>query len=148
MRERRCKHTPGRVVRDLAVMLADGGDCLSDLGALREQAALVDDVACDATAHRLIRQIAALPDGLQRLRAARAEVRAREIGRAVRPRQWRIDLDATLVDAHSEKQGAAATFKRGFGFHPMLAYLDATGDALAGRLRPGNANANTAADQI
>jgi len=136
------------VIRDLAVMLADGGDCLSDLGALREQQALFGDVASDATAHRLIRQIAELPDGLERLRAARAEARSRAIRRGVRPREWRIDLDATLVDAHSEKEGAAATFKHGFGFHPMLAYLDGTGDALAGRLRPGNANANTAADQI
>ncbi|MBA2640651.1 MAG: transposase [Nocardioidaceae bacterium] len=43
-----------------------------------------------------------------------------------------MDLDATLVGAHSEKDGAAPTWKRGFGFHPLLAYLDATGEALAG----------------
>src|SRR3954447_18011038 len=146
--ERWRRHAPGAVIRDLAVMLADGGDCLSDLGALREQQALFGDVASDATAHRLIRQIAELPDGLERLRAARAEARSRAIRRGVRPREWRIDLDATLVDAHSGKEGAAATFKHGVGFHPMLAHLDGTGDALAGRLRPGNANANTAADQI
>jgi hypothetical protein len=59
-----------------------------------------------------------------------------------------IDLDATLITAHSDKQGAAPTYKRGYGFHPMLAYLDGTGDALAGRLRAGNAGSNTAADQI
>src|SRR3954463_2315273 len=146
--ERRRRHAPGRVVRDLAVMLADGGDCVSDLGALREQESLFGDVASDSTARRLIEQISELPDGLQRLRAARAEVRARALRRGARPREWRIDLDATLIDAHSEKQGAAATYKRGFGFHPMLAYLDGSGDALAGRLRAGNANANTAADQI
>src|SRR4051794_14628182 len=35
-----------------------------------------------------------------------------------------VDLDATVVGAHSEKQGATATFKRGFGFHPMLAFVD------------------------
>ena len=58
------------------------------------------------------------------------------------------DLDATLVGAHSDKQGAAGTFKGGFGFHPMLAYADESGEALAGELRPGNAGANTAADQI
>jgi Transposase DDE domain group 1 len=146
--QRRRRHTPGAVIRDLAVMLTDGGDCLADLAGLRAQETLFGDVASDATAHRLIRQIADLPDGLQRLRAARAEVRARAIRRGARPRQWRIDLDASLVDAHSDKEGAAATFKHGFGFHPMLAYLDGSGDALAGRLRPGNANANTAADQI
>ena len=59
-----------------------------------------------------------------------------------------IDLDATLVTCHSEKQGAAPTFKHGFGYHPLLAWLDNTGEALAGMLRPGNANANTAADHI
>lgn len=142
------KHAPGRVLRDLAVMLADGGDCMADLGALREQPALFGDVASDSTARRLVEQIAALPDGLDRVRAARAEARARAFRRGARPRLIRIDLDATLIDAHSDKQGAAATYKRGYGFHPMLAYLDGTSDALAGRLRPGNANANTAADQI
>ena len=59
-----------------------------------------------------------------------------------------IDLDATLVRCHSEKEQAAATFKHGFGYHPLLAWLDNTGEALAGILRPGNANANTAADHI
>jgi hypothetical protein len=59
-----------------------------------------------------------------------------------------IDLDATLITAHSDKEGAAGTFKGGYGFHPMLAYADETGEALAGELRPGNAGANTADDQI
>ena len=59
-----------------------------------------------------------------------------------------IDIDATLIGAHSEKEGAAGNFKGGFGFHPLLAYLDETREALAGLLRPGNAGANTAADHI
>ena len=59
-----------------------------------------------------------------------------------------IDLVATLICAHSEKQGAAGTFKHGYGFAPILAYGDETGEALAGELRPGNAGANNAADQI
>src|SRR4029077_574657 len=63
-----------------------------------------------------------------------------------------VDLDATLVGSHSEKEGATANFKRGFGFHPMLAFVDhgagGTGEPLVGMLRPGRANANTAADQI
>jgi hypothetical protein len=53
-----------------------------------------------------------------------------------------------LITAHSEKDGAAGTFKRGFGFHPLLAYLDESREALAGVLRPGNAGANTASDHI
>jgi hypothetical protein len=59
-----------------------------------------------------------------------------------------IDMDATLVTCHSEKQGTAPTFKHGFGYHPLLAWLDNTGEALAGMLRPGNANANAVADHI
>jgi hypothetical protein len=63
-----------------------------------------------------------------------------------------VDLDATLVTAHSEKEHAAPTFKRGFGFHPLCAFVDhgpeGTGEPLAVRLRPGNAGSNTAADHI
>ena len=57
-------------------------------------------------------------------------------------------MDATLLTAHSDKEGAAGSFKGGFGFHPLLAYGDQNGEALAGELRPGNAGANTATDQI
>ena len=56
--------------------------------------------------------------------------------------------DATLVGAHSDKEHASPTWKRGFGFHPLLAYLDATGEALAGLLRPGNAGSGTATDHV
>ncbi len=63
-----------------------------------------------------------------------------------------IDLDATLVTAHSDKENAAPTFKRGFGFHPLWAFVDhgpaGTGEPLAVLLRPGNAGSNTAADHI
>jgi len=59
-----------------------------------------------------------------------------------------IDFDATLVNSHSEKEHAAPTYKRGFGFHPLMGYLDATGEALAAKLRPGNAGSNTAADHV
>ena len=146
--ERAPTHSPGRVMRDLAVMLADGGDALCDLGAVRDQAALFGPVASDATAYRLIERVAADPGALARIRAARAEARARVWRRGARPRLVVIDLDATLLEAHSLKQGAAPTRKGGYGFHPMLAYLDGSEEALAGRLRPGNAGANTAADKI
>ncbi len=59
-----------------------------------------------------------------------------------------IDIDATLVTAHSEKEQAAANFKGGFGFHPLGAWCDNTGEMLAVALRPGNANANHAGDHI
>lgn len=146
--ERMPRHSPGRVIRDLAVVLADGGDALCHLAAVRDQQALFGAVASDSTAFRLIERIAAAPDGLERLRAARAEARARAWRRGARPRLVVIDLDATLLIAHSDKQGAAGNYKGGFGFHPMLAYLDGSEEALAGLLRPGNAGANTAADKI
>jgi Transposase DDE domain group 1 len=148
LRERAGGHSPGRVIRDLAVMLADGGDALCDLRALRDQQALFGAVASDSTAYRLIERIADDPDALGRIRAARAEARARAWRRGARPRLVVIDLDATLLEAHSLKQGAAAQFRGGFGFHPMLAYLDGSEEAPAGLLRAGNAGSNTAADQI
>jgi hypothetical protein len=148
LKARRSGHDMGRVVRDLAVMLADGGDCLADLGALGDQAALFGAVCSDATAFRVIDRIASDPDGLERLRVAHARARARVWELTGAPGLLEIDLDATLLGAHSEKEGAAGNFKGGYGFHPMLAYADQTGEALAGELRPGNAAANTAVDQI
>lgn len=141
-------HDRGRVVRDLAVMLADGGDCLADLAAIRDQAALFGHAVSDSTAFRVIDQIASHPDGIDWLRAAHARARARFWQLAGAPERLTIDLDATLLSAHSDKEGAEPTWKRGYGFHPMLAYADETGEALAGELRAGNAGAGTAADQI
>jgi hypothetical protein len=162
-RQRRSVHDPGRVLADLAVLLADGGEAISDLAVLREQPELFGPVACTATAWRTLQAVAARgAQGLAGLYAARAAARERawlaraELGRPVPPvraggRSWKglvIDIDATLVTAHSEKESAAATFKGGFGFHPLLAFLDNTNEALAGILRPGNAGANTATDHI
>jgi hypothetical protein len=143
---RRVRHEPGRVARDLAVLLADGGDCLTDLGALRDQEALFGPVASEATAYRCVERLDA--SALAGIRAARAAARARawELGGA--PRRIILDIDATLLTAHSEKEGAAGTYKGGFGFHPLLCCEATSGEALAGVLRPGNAGANTASDHI
>ena len=146
--ERRRRHDPGRVIRDLAVMLADGGDCLSDLRAVRDQQPLFGPVASDTTAFRLIDRLASDPEALEALRGARARARARAWKLGARPAQIVIDVDATLIGAHTEKEGAAVNFKGGFGFHPLLAYLDGSREALAGMLRTGNAPAHSAADQI
>ena len=148
LRERHGKHDPGRVIRDLAVMLADGGDCLSDLRAVRDQQPLFGPVASDSTAFRLIDRIASEPAALEALRGARARARERAWALGARPERIVIDVDATLIGAHTEKEGAAVNFKGGFGFHPLLAYLDGSREALAGMLRPGNAPAHSAADQI
>jgi hypothetical protein len=146
IKQRRRGHDPGRVIRDLAVMLADGGVCVADLGAVRDQQALFGSVASDSTAFRLIDRIASEPGLLDALRAAHARARARFWKLHGAPERLTIDIDATLVTAHSEKEGAAGTYKGGYGFHPLMAYADETREALGGLLRPGNAGANTAAD--
>lgn len=148
VRERRGRHDPGRVIRDLAVMLADGGDCLSDLRAVRDQQPLFGSVASDSTAFRLVDRIANDPGLLDAVRTARARGRERAWGLGVRPQRIVIDIDATLIGAHTEKEGAAVNFKGTFGFHPLLAYLDESREALAGMLRPGNAAAHGAQAQI
>src|SRR5919201_1253354 len=77
---------------------------------------------------------------------ARARENAWNAGAA--PERIIVDIDATLIGAHSEKEGAAGTFKGGFGFHPLLAYLDESHEPLAAMLRPGYAGANTAIDHV
>ncbi len=143
-RQRASAHDPGVVLRDLVVMLADGGDCLADLGALRDQEDLFGGVASDSTAFRVIDSIDAACS--ERLRGAVAGARARAWKLGARPERIVLDVDATLTTAHSEKEHAAGNFKKGYGHHPLLCYLDATGEAMAGVLRAGNAGSNTASD--
>jgi hypothetical protein len=143
---RKVRHEPGRVVRDLAVLLADGGDCLADLGALRDQEVLFGAVASDATAYRCVERLGEA--ALGGIRTARAATRARAWKLGHTPGRLILDIDATLLTAHSEKEGAAGNYKHGYGFHPLLCCEAGTGEALAGILRPGNAGSNTAADHI
>jgi hypothetical protein len=153
---KRARHDPGKVVLDLAVAIALGGDCLSDLAVVRSQPDLFGHVASDPTVSRLVATLAADADrSLAAIRAARAVARQRAwqlVPIAAESGPLVIDIDATLIEAHSEKEGAEPTFKRGFGFAPILAFLDhgegGTGECLAGLLRPGKANANNAADHI
>ncbi len=145
-RERRSAHDPGRVLRDVAVMLADGGDCVTDLDAYRGQERLFGAKASETTTHRVLKSIdEAL---LGRVRAARAEARARVWDAGARPASITLNIDATLLTAHSEKELAAGNYKHGYGFHPLNCYLDETGEALAAILRPGNAGSNTAEDHF
>jgi Transposase DDE domain group 1 len=145
-RRRRSAHDPGVVLCQLAVMLADGGDCLADIAVLRQQPELFGRVASDPTVWRVLDSIHI--DGLRGIAAARAAARQLAWAAGAAPDEIVIDLDGTLVDAHSDKQDAAPTYKHGFGFYPILAYLDATGEALAGLLRPGRAGSNNAADHL
>ncbi|MEU6322775.1 IS1380 family transposase [Streptomyces sp. NPDC047009] len=160
LRPRGIGHDPGRIATDLAVMLADGGEAIADLAVLRDQAEVFGPVASTPTAWRLLADTD--DKTLACLRSARAQARevawlqAAETGEGMPAVQAAgrmlpglvLDLDATLITCHSEKQQAAPTYKGGFGFHPLLCFLANTGEGLSGRLRPGNAGADTADDHI
>ena len=154
-------HDRGVVLRDVAVAIADGGRDISDVAVLGEQPRLFGPVASVPTVWRSLNELHA--QDLAAITAAR---------NAIRPRVWEaiaarhggipsaptcygdlgevivIRIDASLIDAHSDKQHAAGTFKGGFGFHPLMAWCDNTGELLAIIARPGNAGSNTAADHI
>ncbi len=145
--ERAFGHHRGRLLGQVAVMLAAGGRCVADMAALRDQPDVFGDVASAAT---IWRTFDGIDDSvLDVLRAARAQARASVWAAGATPDEVVFDVDASLVEIHSEhKAGATPHFKRGFGFHPMFCFLDATGEAFAGVLRPGNAAANSGADQL
>jgi hypothetical protein len=151
-------HDRGRVLVDLAVMIADGGEALCDIDVLRHQGEVFGPVASDTTVWRALDEIGA--GQLRRIARARAKVRvrlwtlfggpppARAAGRDIGAGVVVLDVDSTIVIAHSDKDGAAATYKHTYGFHPILVSCDNTGELLAVKLRPGNAGANTAADHL
>jgi hypothetical protein len=164
--ERPLVHDRGRVLADLADLaagIADGAEVISDFRVLADQRELFGPVASVPTAWRTLEEIAAGgPGALARIdaavRAARrrawAAIEARHGGLPpARVADKALDgvtcirLDATVVPAHSDKEGAEPNFK-GFGHHPLLAYCDNTGEALAGTLRPGRAGSNTVADHL
>ena len=148
----------GRVLTDLAVMIADGGEVIADIDVVRHQGEVFGPVASPATCWRALAEVDEVR--ARRIARARATVRARvwslfdrlpaarAAGRGVGAGVVVLDVDATLLVAHSEKDGADKTYKRTFGFHPLLVTCDNTGETLAVQLRPGNAGANTAADHL
>ena len=155
-------HDPGKVVLDLALTLALGGDCLADVALLRAEPGVYGRVASDPTVSRTIDALAAdAPEALKAINTARASARAAVWARAGEHAPGHatdagaplvIDIDATLVTSHSEKEQAAPTFKRGFGHHPLWSFVDhgheGSGEPLSVLLRAGNAGSNTAADHI
>ena len=155
--------TRGRSSPDLAAALALGGDCLADIAVLREQPELAGPVASDPVVSRLARDLAAAGRrrALKAIRAARAEARERawELAGDAAPGAGgglvTIDLDATVVIAHSPALGEGAGrahLEEDARFHPMTAWADhgpdGSGEPLAIVLRPGNAGSSTAADHI
>jgi Transposase DDE domain group 1 len=152
------RHDRGQVLCDVAVMLADGGEAIADIAVLRHQSSLLGSVASAPTVWRTLAELS--PARLAKIDKARARVRRRvwsllpegvaaskvadtDLGDVVV-----LDVDATIVVAHSEKESAAPTFKGSFGFHPIAVWCDNTTELLAARLRPGNAGANTTADHL
>lgn len=156
-------HRPGRVLGSLAVMLAAGGEHASDLDILRSSPAVFGQLPSNATVSRFFERTVTNPElfsyGMETLT------------RALRARAWNaagdrnpalaataadpliIDLDATLVTSHSDKENVAGTYKGGYGFAPFIASCDygtgnGSGEILACVLRPGNAGANSAEDHI
>jgi hypothetical protein len=141
-------HDRGQVWVDVATMLTAGGEAISDIDSLRHHDGLLGPVASPPTVWRTLNEVT--PAALKRVEKARAMIRAHvwgllpalpasqaagvELGDVVV-----LDVDATLVTAHSEKEQARATFKAGFGFHPLGVWCDNTQELLAVTLRPGNA---------
>jgi antitoxin (DNA-binding transcriptional repressor) of toxin-antitoxin stability system len=161
LRRRGGGHDPGQVLVDVAVTLADGGEAIADIAGLADQPDLHGPVASPATAWRVLAGVdRGRLAGLRQARAAARErawlARGEVTGRVLPPARAAgrdldyvvLDIDATLIEAHSEKEQASAHFKGGFGFHPMLCFLDNTNEAVAGVLRTGGAGSNTAADHI
>lgn len=149
-------YAPGAVFADLAAAVADGADCIDGVGQLcGDREHVFGPKASTTTMWRLVdHRIDAAH--LPKIRDARAAARAAAWAAGAAPTAGQplyIDIDATLVIDHSDnKQDAAPTWKKTFGHHPLLAFLDrpeiAGGEALAGLLRKGNAGSNTAADHI
>ncbi len=154
-------HDRGRVLVDVATMIADGGEAIADIDVLRHQGRLLGRVASAPTVWRVLDEVT--PARSKKIAAARARVRCHvwsqltaspegipaskvagtDLGATVV-----LDVDATIVIAHSEKEQAAPTFKRTFGFHPLGVWCDNTSEFLTGMLRTGKAGSNTADDHI
>lgn len=148
----------GKILLDVALALALGGDRLADVGMPRAKPAVFGPAASGPTVSRLVSALAAGgKHALTALRQARAQVRqhVRRLAGDAAPHaagQVVVDLDGVLVTAHAQKQDAAAKWKKTYGHHPLMGFVDHSrggcGEPVAGLLRPGNAGSNTAADHI
>ena len=157
-------HTSGTVLTSLAVALTAGATCLDDLRLLNPlvSTGLTTATGSVATAHRRLHQLANHVD--------RVDERISRSMRTLRTRAWTalgdlnptttatrddpliIDIDASLIHIHSTKQNAGPTYKKGYGFHPLCAFVDhgpgLGGEPLAMLMRPGNTGANNADDHL
>lgn len=143
-------HDRGKVLTQMMLMLAGDGECCGDIEYLRSQPGLFGSVPSDSTVWRTFARIDETTLGY--LRQAMGDVRSQVWSRSAATTGIApvvLDIDASLVEIHSEnKEGAAASYKGGYGFHPMFCFADATSEALAALLRPGNAAANSIDDHL
>ena len=152
-------HDRGRVLVDVATMITAGGEAIADIDTLRHQQDVLGPVASPPTVWRALDELT--PAALKRIEKARATTRARVwglipdglpasrvAGAALEAEVVVLDVDATIVIAHSEKEQATRTFKKTFGYHPIGVWCDNSQELLAASLRPGNAGSNTTADHI
>lgn len=154
-------HDRGRVLVDVAVMIADGGEAIADIEVLRHQEPVLGSVASQATVWRALDEIST--GQVKKIAVARARTRrhvwalmgacpegfpASKVAGADLGETVVLDVDATIVIAHSEKEQATPTFKKTFGYHPIGVWCDNTHEFLAAILRTGKAGSNTAADHI
>jgi hypothetical protein len=148
--ERAPGHDRGKVLTQMSLTLAGGGESCSDIEHFRSQPELFGEVPSDSTVHRVFHQFDA--EDRVALAPALAEVRRRvwkKLGLITSNKPVLLDIDASLVEVHSEnKQRSAPNYKKGFGFHPMFCFADATGETLSMMLRSGNAGSNTVSDHV
>ena len=158
-RQPRAVHSPGKIITDLAVAVALGGDCLADVAMVRAQPELFGPAASDPVVSRLVTRLAGdAPRALKAIRAARAAARQRaweqagDAGPGAGGGLVTVDIDATIVTSCSDKEQAMPTWKKTYGHHPLAVFADhgpeGTGEPLALMLRAGNAGSTTAADHI
>jgi hypothetical protein len=150
----------GSALVSMAVAIALGATSMSDIAVLAHLAPVLGAAPSGPTIRRAL-DLAGGAAMLERAAKARARARAHawkliaatptgfpwpEIAGKTLTGWLVIDMDATLVTAHSDKEGAAPTWKKGFGFHPLGAWCRNTRESLAMLLRPGNAGSNTFTD--
>jgi hypothetical protein len=151
----------GVALVSMAVTIALGATSMRDIAVLGHLERVLGAAPSDTTVRRTLEL--ADPATLDKVARVRARVRAHvwsliratpagfpwlAIAGKVLAGWLVIDLDATLITAHSGKEGAAPTFKMGYGFHPLAAWCSNTRECLAMLLRPGNAGSNTFADHL
>ena len=150
----------GIVLVSMAAAIALGATSMSDIAVLAHLTPVLGGAPSGPTIRRAL-DLAGTPARLDRIARARARARAHvwtliegtpggfpwlAIAGKTLTGWLVIDLDATLVTARSDKEGAAPTWKKGYGFHPLGAWCANTRECLAMLLRPGNAGSDTFTD--